>query len=329
MPVSAPQSLLVFPAAAFWVLEGVAEGEPVSFADELVMDDIYTLAAGAARVQLAVSMDAQSQMFCVHPDSQAGQGGNVVHLDCCLTLMGADGATCEALVLVEVEDGSAAAVYLLPLTGLAEGAQYRLVGCDRHAATSRLAEVSCVSFTRGTRITMGSGEQRPIEQIAPGDKVLTRDAGSKEVCWIGYTTLRAVGSLAPVTIRKGALHNANDLIVSPDHRLFIYQRQDKLGAGRAEVLVKVAHLINGDTVVQQDGGFVDYFQLLFDDHQIIYAEGIAAESLLLDPRTRGAVPEHLTSHRHAARAHTDYEVTERLLSQHDAVDLLRHASSSG
>ena len=139
---------------------------------------------------------------------------------------------------------------------------------------------------------------------------------------------------APVVIRKGVLNNENDLVVSPDHRIFVYQRHDTLGAGRAEVLVKVRHLINGDTVVHQDGGFVDYFQLLFDDHQIIYAEGIAAESMLIDPRTRRAVPEEvgkrlglsIPGHRH--RTHLDYEVHENLLSKPDAVELLRRASSS-
>ncbi|MEM9843905.1 MAG: Hint domain-containing protein, partial [Pseudomonadota bacterium] len=48
--------------------------------------------------------------------------------------------------------------------------------------------------------------------------------------------------------------------------------------------------INNDSVVQDVGGFVDYYQLLFDTHQIVYAEGIAAETLLLDRRTQPAVP---------------------------------------
>jgi len=74
---------------------------------------------------------------------------------------------------------------------------------------------------------------------------------------------------------------------------------------------------------------VDYFQLLFDDHQIIYAEGIAAESLLIDPRTRAALPDEASAHGagHAHRPHLDYEVQETLLSQPDAVELLRKASS--
>lgn len=198
--------------------------------------------------------------------------------------MGDDSTTYEVLVLVEVEDGALEATYLLPLANLIAEANYRLVGVDRDAATTLFAEVACVSFTRGTHITMASGKQCAIEDLKVGDKVLTRDDGAQAVRGIGQTTLRAVGEFAPIVISKGALHNENDLLVSPDHRLFVYQRQDKLGTGRSEVLVKVRHLVNDTTVYRRDGGFVGYFQLLFDDHQIIYAEGIAAESLLIDPR---------------------------------------------
>ena len=325
------QSVQVLPGDAFCVTDGVAFGEPLSFADELVLDDIYELSPAARPQALALTPQGESGRFRIAPGGQIGMPGSDVYLDCCITLMGADGKTYEALVLVEVVSGGVEAVYLLLLANLTTDHPYRLVGVDRQIATTRFAEVACVSFTRGTRITMSSGAQVPIENIRVGDRVLTRNDGPQIVRWIGETTLRAMGDFAPVVIRKGALHNANDLVLSPDHRLFVYQRQDRLGAGRHEVLVKVRHLINGDTVFQQDGGFVDYFQLLFDQHQIIYAEGIAAESLLIDPRTRGALPDHLDDNvrrGHGHRHHLDYEVRESLLSSGDAVALLRRASSA-
>lgn len=317
----------VYRAEAFVVVDGVARGDSLSFADELVMDDIYHLSTNAERERLIVAMDDASGGFEISANSALGTPENTVVLDSCITLMAPDSTTQEALVMVEVQDGGVEAIYLLPLATLHPKTDYRLVGLDRHAATTRFAEVACVSFTRGTHITHASGRQVPIEDLAVGDKVLTRDDGPQEIRWIGQTTLRAVGEFAPVVIKAGALHNTNDLVVSPDHRLFIYQRQDELGAGRSEVLIKVRHLINGDTVVQQDGGFVDYFQILFDDHQIIYAEGIAAETLLVDPRTRAALPDTVTDD-HGHRHHLDYEVHSSLLSSPDAVALLRKASSS-
>jgi hypothetical protein len=327
-PPITTQTLTAYPAAAFRVTEGVAEGDALSFADELVMDDIYQLAPGARRGRLTLLSGGAPGRFAIAADSELGQAGRLLVLDCCLTLMPRDGTTVEALVLVEVEDGSVAEVYLMPLATLAPRTDYRLVGIDRDGATRRLAEVACVSFTRGTHITLASGEQRRIEDLRVGDRVLTRDDGPQPVRWIGRTTLRAVGEFAPVVIRKGVLHNENDLVVSPDHRLFVYQRQDRLGTGRPEVLVKVRHLINGDSVFQRDGGFVEYFQLLFDSHQIIYAEGIAAESLLIDPLTRAALPRDAPAPRHAYRRHQAYEVPADKLGGPDAAERLRRASGA-
>jgi hypothetical protein len=89
-------------------------------------------------------------------------------------------------------------------------------------------------------------------------------------------------------------------------------------------------LVNGDTVTVIEGGFVEYFQLLFDQHQIIYAEGIAAESLLIDDRTAPAIPpelsEKLTSGDKKGPT-TALDVSETLLNRPDAAERLRRAST--
>ena len=162
-------------------------------------------------------------------------------------------ADAEVLVLVEVDDAGCGH-RLCPAAGAADPRMgYALVGIDRDTARQKFAQVACVSFSRGTHITMASGAQKPVEELAVGDTVLTRDDGPQPVRWIGQSTLRAVGEFAPIRIRPGTLHNERDLLVSPDHRLFIYQRFDALGAGRHEVLVRARHLVNGDTVVRQSG----------------------------------------------------------------------------
>lgn len=227
--------------------DGVAEGDGISFADELVLDDVYQLRQIAKRQILRLEMDTDDG-FTIADGSAIGVPEHKIVLDSCLTLMAPDGTTVEALVMVELMSDGVEDVYFLPLAELQLGLDYRLVGLDRHAATARLAEVACVSFSRGTNITMASGLQVPIEKLKVGDMILTRDDGPQPVRWIGQTTLRAVGEFAPVVIKSGALHNEGDLLLSPDHRIFVYQRQDRLGAGRSEVLVKVRHLINGETV---------------------------------------------------------------------------------
>ena len=309
----------VFSATKVIASDGVTKGDPLSFADELVMDDVYQIDNDAIAAPLDLIFDDNGLR-------RADATGNIVHLDCCLTLMAPDGDTHEALVLVEVEDDSVAEIYLLPLGELLPSAEYRLVGVARHTATRRFAEAASGSFGRGTRITMGDGQMRPIETLAVGDIILTRDAGKQPIRHIGQATLRASGSFAPVVITKGALHNEADLVLRPDHRVFIYQRQDTLGAGRAEVLIKARHLVDHTTVVRQPGGFVDYFHLIFDEHHIIYAEGIAAESHLISAQTRHALPPGISSPDHAHKPHLDYEVKTNLLPANKAVSLLRKSS---
>ncbi|AHD03116.1 hypothetical protein METH_12015 [Leisingera methylohalidivorans DSM 14336] len=94
--------------------------------------------------------------------------------------------------------------------------------------------------------------------------------------------------------------------------------------------------MNGDTVVVLDGGFADYFQILFDRHHIIYAEGIAAESTFLDPVTSPALPEDFWTlrprHQHGTlpaqhmRGAHGLDVSRSLLDRPDAVGLLKRAS---
>lgn len=332
-PARPAQSLPVLPAAALRVTNGANQGDAMGFAAELQAGDIYGLSSVAECRRLRV-LPREDGPFQVATGTELGVPGQDLYLDCCLTFMTGDGTTTEALVLVETDAaGGVAETYVLPLAAMEPDIDYVLVGIDRDSARRKFAQVACVSFTRGTHITMVTGEQRRIEDLSVGDRVLTRDDGAQEIRWIGQSTVRAVGDFCPIVIKAGTLHNAHDLVVSPDHRLFIYQRSDELGAGRSELLVKARHLENGDTIRRAEGGFVDYFQLLFDAHQIIYAEGIAAESLLIDTRTRPVLPEAVSQKLadalpgHATRANDAFEVNEALVSRPDAADLLRRSST--
>jgi len=327
------QNILVYSASSFAVIEGVNRGDAISVMDDLVLDDVYELAKDSPRRRMALKINGGGNIQ-IASSAEIGTPAADLHLDCSVVLMSPDGQQAEILLLVEVDEASnIVEIYLLPLSRLDPETPYRIVSTDRSAVRRKFAQVACVSFTRGTQITMATGAQVPIEDLIPGDRVLTRDDGAQEIRWIGQTTLRASGEFAPIVIRAGTLNNTNDLVVSPDHRLFVYQRSDQIGAGQSELLVKARHLVNGDTVFVQQGGFVDYFQLLFDRHHIIYAEGIAAESLLIDTRTRPALPPDLISKvstllkRHDPIDSHGMDVQKALLDRPDAIDLLRRAST--
>ncbi len=330
------QTLPVFQGFDFTVTDGANLGDVLADAEDLILDDTYTLSKNAIPPQLLTIIEENSDYFTIAHGSQTGTAGNQIHLDCTITLIGPDGKTFEAVVMVEVDplEEVIEQTFLFPLAQLQPETGYRLVGIDPETPRARMAEVACVSFTRGTHITMSDGRQCKIEDLRVGDRVLSRDNGVQTIRWIGQSTTRAVGDLAPIRIEKGALNNANDLVVSPNHRLFIYQRSDQIGAGRSEILIKAKHLVNETTVRRMEGGFVDYFQILFDDHQIIFAEGIAAESLLLDERTTPALPTELASQltsgnkTHSSSSHQDYEVDGEGIEGLDTADRLRRASLS-
>ncbi len=326
------QTLPVYRAEFLRVVNGANLGDPLSYAQELIHDDVYRLSPVAATAALGI-LTAATPPFRVAEHSEIGTPGAALHLDCCVTFMSGDGQTTECLVIVETDaEDDIAAIYVLPLAPMQPQADYVLVGVNETNALQRFAQIACVSFTQGTMITMASGAQRPVEELQVGDKVLTRDDGPQEIRWIGHQTTRAVGAFAPICIRAGTLNNTGDLVVSPDHRLFIYQRRDRLGAGRSEILVRARHLVNGTSVVRLNGGFVDYYQMLFDRHQIIYAEGIAAESMLVDSRTRAVLPDDLDDELqqlipgHRRSDHRGLEVNEALLNRPDAAELLRKSS---
>ncbi|HHS93945.1 MAG TPA: Hint domain-containing protein [Rhodobacterales bacterium] len=297
MPV---RHLPVYRADQFRVVHGVNEGEPLADARDLVMEDIYQLAEASAPVRLGLGAEDESGAFHIAGESAVGVAGAPVYLDSLLTFMDASGETHEVLLFVEVDaaDGTVHEVYAYPLAPLAPKVGYNLITIDPGKARARLAATASVAFTRGTHITMADGRQVKIEDLRLGDRVLTRDSGPQEVRWTGTQTLRASGPFAPITIEAGALNNTGTLVVSPNHRLFIYQRIDALKAGRKEILVKAGLLVNGTTVTQEPGGFVDYLQVLFDKHEIIYAEGIAAESLFVDPTTQPVLPGDVAQRMH-------------------------------
>lgn len=297
------RTIPVHRASDFRVVQGVNEGDALGDARDLLLEDAYML-GGKPLTHLTLTVSATTGPLTVADGSHEGTVGAPLFLDCLLTLMPPHGDTIEALVLVETTADAKRinCIYLYPLAPLAPNTPYTLVTINTEDARARLAETASVSFTRGTRITLADGRQKPIEKLTPGDRILTRDSGPQPVRWIGQQTVRATGAFAPITIAAGALSNDAELTLSPSHRLFIYQRVDALKAGQKEVLVRAQDLVNGQDVTRSEGGFVDYFQLLFDKHEIIYAEGIPSESLFVDHVNRPALPDELPSHDKGAPA---------------------------
>jgi hypothetical protein len=132
-------------------------------------------------------------------------------------------------------------------------------------------------FTPGTMIDTPDGA-RAIEEIGIGDWVETLDNGAQQVRMVLRDSFRAVAQFAPIRFEKGAIGNDEVLIVSPQHRMLISGWQAELIAGQEEMLVAAKHLVNGADITQPNGGIVEYIHLVFDDHQVIFGQGVPSES---------------------------------------------------
>jgi Hint domain len=284
------QACQVLAADDIFVSHGVNHGDGLMGPDEVCPGDIYHLDDARQPLRLIVTRGEGADQR-IGAGSAVGREGDLIRFEARYALMGEEGDRVELLVLA-LPDGSR---FALPLSPMAAMTDYTLLKVEAAPEDAGLSDLLCISFARGTLITLANGAQKPIEDMQPGDRVLTRDHGSQPVRWIGRATLRAVGPFAPVVITMGTLGNAGDLIVSQHHRMFLYQRQKVAGLATSELLVQAKHLVDGERVFLREGGYVDYLSLVFDHHEIIYAEGVPAESLMVNDATVNRLPGELSA----------------------------------
>lgn len=137
-------------------------------------------------------------------------------------------------------------------------------------------------FTPGTMIATDKGE-RPVEALVVGDMLRTMDKGDQPIRWIGQRKVEGVGAFAPVRISEGVFGNERATKVSPQHRILVTDARAELWFGSSQVLIAASHLVNGSSITQRAQGAVTYIHIALDEHQIIFADGMASETLLLGP----------------------------------------------
>lgn len=305
-------------------ISGANQGERLCCDAPFVAGDIYRLRKQVRPRQLVLGEDAEGGLSLA-PQTELGQAGAEIDAVCTLSLMAQCGAQTD-LILLE-QKGRPAMVFAVPVAPLVPAAEYRLVEVDHDHPRQLLAQMAGASFVKGTQITMADGQQRPVETLRAGDTVLTGNSGAQRLRWVGSTTVRAVGALAPVRIEAGALNNSQDLSVSPEQRLLIYQRSDQLKIGRADLMIKARDLLGGPFARVDQGGFVDYHQMLFDQPQIIFAEGIAAETIRVTRCTAAMLPAPLQEkslHRHHG-GREEVQVGQDLFQRSDLIAVLQRA----
>lgn len=150
------------------------------------------------------------------------------------------------------------------------------------------ASVTC--FTRGTLIATDQGDL-PIEVLEPGCRVLTQDGNYQELILpvsriVEKQDLCKNPKLYPVRITAGALGAGlpkRDLLVSRQHRMVAQSPLVRRMLGAAAVLIAAIRLTDMPGIyVDHKVERIEYFHLIFERHEVIYAEGAPAESFLLN-----------------------------------------------
>ena len=154
-------------------------------------------------------------------------------------------------------------------------------------ATS-ITDVVC--YARGTMIRTPNGEQ-PVETLRRGKPVVTLVDGeevTQTVRWLGHRRIDLTRhplpeTVAPIRIERDAFADNvphRDLLLSPDH-----------AAHLDGVLICARQLVNGTTIRQEKGwSSVDYYHVELNEHAILLAEGLPAESYPGRPATGASSP---------------------------------------
>ncbi|WP_439103942.1 Hint domain-containing protein [Celeribacter marinus] len=164
-------------------------------------------------------------------------------------------------------------------------------GSTVDASNLTLETTNVICFASGTLIKTINGEI-PVEELSVGTRVLTMDASFEPMRWIGsrhltQSELAENPHLRPIRISAGSLGvnmPEHDLVVSPQHRILINSIVAERMFGEREVLVAAKQLLDHPGVeVDETATEVTYWHFLFENHQIVFSNGMPAESLFTGP----------------------------------------------
>ena len=131
-------------------------------------------------------------------------------------------------------------------------------------------------FAAGTRILARHGEVA-VEHLSIGDVVVLATGGTAPITWIGQRSIDTANhprksDILPVLITADAIDAgmpARDLLLSPDHALFLDGH-----------LIPAKALLNGSSIRQIERAILTYYHIELAAHGVVLAEGLPAESYL-------------------------------------------------
>ena len=171
-------------------------------------------------------------------------------------------------------------------------------GSDTFVTGAPSPNSSNVCFANGTHF-QGRETMVLVENLKAGDQLYTADHGLQAVKWVFSKTwsaaqIQQAPQLAPIVISMGALgkgYPSQDLRVSQQHRILVRGPIAERMFGTKEVLIAAIHLLKLDGVrIEQVKEPITYFHIMFEQHEIVFAEGLPVESLYLGGESLKTIP---------------------------------------
>ena len=157
-------------------------------------------------------------------------------------------------------------------------------------------------FTSGTQL-LSRDSTKSIEELKSGDQLLRcpdmEDTSEFATLLrifrrrLSPVDLAANPKLRPIRIMAGSLGKGlpkDDLLVSRQHRMLVQSKIAERMFGQTEVLISAIKLTELPGIfVDNNVDSVEYYHLLFDKHEVIYAEGAPTESLFTGHEALNAI----------------------------------------
>ena len=139
----------------------------------------------------------------------------------------------------------------------------------------------------GTKVRTLEGTL-PVEYLEPGDRIVTR-AGARRL--VGVSVL-VLANADLVRIRASSLGHDRpdqDLLVSPIQPVVIRDWRARALYGTSVAIIPATRLVDGEFVLAESLPSARLFSLHFQDHEVIYAEGLQIVCPARQPAATGLV----------------------------------------
>jgi len=135
---------------------------------------------------------------------------------------------------------------------------------------------AATGFAGGTRIMTLDG-MIPIDCLAPGDRIITRDSGMVRLCGVASQVYAALCPVILSPSTQGHIRPEAELVLGGAHSLLLRDWRAQALYGRSSAMVPAQRLIDGAFIrTGAEQRRLRLFTLRFDAPHVVYAEGVCA-----------------------------------------------------